>query len=501
MNILRARRLIGTLVALALAVSGLTLGASAAHASVPRSYHYLAASGSTVVMADDNARKYLVSRAGAPWQAFAATGVQLVEEGSAYSVVSGKIVITPLAGGAPRTVTLLDTYQAVTLFGVSGTKAVVEAVPSGGAIPEAAIVDLRTGAVTATSRDDVPMAATPSGVVWMDVLDSNDPEWPNLVVTLDRWGGGSDQRIYSTKSLQDIEVVGDEVRLLETNPSNGSLSLGRLALSTWTTTTKAIPMFEGTTSNQVGGTPTTPMIHLGSRAYVLVQDAWVSVTLPGSGKPVVQLTETDRPLISVGNAVHVVADSGALAPLVPTDYTDVDAGSKFYTEISWLAAEDIADGWADGSFRPTASMGRDAMAAFLYRLAGEPAFVPPVSATFQDVPVGSKFYKEIEWASAQGITSGWPDQTYRPTQPIGREAMAAFLYRLEGEPGFTAPARATFKDVPVGSKFYHEVEWMASTGITTGWPDGTYRPTQAVKREAMAAFLYRDVRKFGRPVG
>ncbi len=40
---------------------------------------------------------------------------------------------------------------------------------------------------------------------------------------------------------------------------------------------------------------------------------------------------------------------------------------------------------------------------------------------------------------------------------------------------------------------------MASTKITTGYPDNTYRPTAQVGRDAMAAFLYRYVQLFGDP--
>jgi S-layer homology domain len=35
------------------------------------------------------------------------------------------------------------------------------------------------------------------------------------------------------------------------------------------------------------------------------------------------------------------------------------------------------------------------------------------------------------------------------------------------------------------------VSWLASTGITNGYPDGEFKPTRAVTRGAMAAFLYR----------
>ena len=32
---------------------------------------------------------------------------------------------------------------------------------------------------------------------------------------------------------------------------------------------------------------------------------------------------------------------------------------------------------------------------------------------------------------------------------------------------------------------------MAEQGITTGWPDGTFRPYDPVNRDQMAAFIYR----------
>ena len=74
-------------------------------------------------------------------------------------------------------------------------------------------------------------------------------------------------------------------------------------------------------------------------------------------------------------------------------------------------------------------MNRDAMAAFLYRSAGEPAYTPPRDSPFEDVSSTSTFYKEISWAESVGITTGWRDGTYRPLQPINRDAMAAFVYR------------------------------------------------------------------------
>ena len=73
--------------------------------------------------------------------------------------------------------------------------------------------------------------------------------------------------------------------------------------------------------------------------------------------------------------------------------------------------------------------------------------------------------------------------------------MAAFFYRMAGSPAYEAPLASPFKDVKAGDVFYKEISWLASQGITTGWleADGTrsYRPVTPVKRDVMAAFIYR----------
>ncbi|HDH04199.1 MAG TPA: S-layer homology domain-containing protein [Nitrospirae bacterium] len=54
-----------------------------------------------------------------------------------------------------------------------------------------------------------------------------------------------------------------------------------------------------------------------------------------------------------------------------------------------------------------------------------------------------------------------------------------------------APGTATFSDVPTTHPFFQEIEALAASGITTGYGDGTFRPTNYVTRQAMAAFLSR----------
>lgn len=184
-------------------------------------------------------------------------------------------------------------------------------------------------------------------------------------------------------------------------------------------------------------------------------------------------------------------------------FADVPESSLFHKEISWLASEGISTGWDVGGgkrqYRPLDSIARDAMAAFLYRKAGSPAYTPPGTSPFTDVTPGAAFYKEITWLASKGISTGWDlgggKREYRPLSPIARDAMAAFLFRFAQPPQFTEPLQSPFVDVAAGGAFYREITWLASSGISTGWDIGggarEYRPLNGIARDAMAAFLYR----------
>ena len=54
-----------------------------------------------------------------------------------------------------------------------------------------------------------------------------------------------------------------------------------------------------------------------------------------------------------------------------------------------------------------------------------------------------------------------------------------------------APASQTFPDVNPGFWAFQEIEALAASGITEGFPDGTFRPTNPVTRAQMATFLAR----------
>lgn len=195
------------------------------------------------------------------------------------------------------------------------------------------------------------------------------------------------------------------------------------------------------------------------------------------------------------------APSAPVTPLPSIAFRDT-AGHVFESEIAWLAENGVSRGWEVGpgvyEFRPHNQILRGEMAAFLYRLAGQPAYSPPASSPFVDVPTWHIFYKEIAWLADREISRGWSTASgteFRAEWPTSREVMAAFMYRFRGSPSYTPMGASPFRDVHSGLVFYNEIRWLAAEGISTGWDIGDgcreYRPGQIVLRSEMAAFIYR----------
>jgi hypothetical protein len=173
----------------------------------------------------------------------------------------------------------------------------------------------------------------------------------------------------------------------------------------------------------------------------------------------------------------------------PYLFLDVPTLHPFLPEIEWLVDAGITTGFPDGTFRSFDAVSRQAMAAFLYRLAGSPAGPFP-DPGFTDVPTHHLFFDEIAWMAATGLTTGYPDGRFGVFDPVTRQAAGAFLYRVAGSPSgpFVDPG---FHDVPSDHPFFVELSWLATTGITTGFPDGSFQAASSVTRQAAAAFLYR----------
>jgi aldose sugar dehydrogenase len=178
----------------------------------------------------------------------------------------------------------------------------------------------------------------------------------------------------------------------------------------------------------------------------------------------------------------------------PRPFPDVPGTNAFCREIFWGEQEEIVGGYADGTFRPTRPVTRQAFANMLWRFDHRGGFGGPPA--FSDVATTHAFYEPIQWLADNEIADGFADGTFRPTGLVTRQAVASMLYRYAGSPNLTTPTaagtgRATFSDVPPDHPFHDAIEWLAAQGYVTGFGDGTFRPGDEVTRQAAVAVLYR----------
>jgi len=101
-------------------------------------------------------------------------------------------------------------------------------------------------------------------------------------------------------------------------------------------------------------------------------------------------------------------------------------------------------------------------------------------AIFSDVPMQHPNAKAIRFVQEQGIVGGYPDGTYRPQQPINRAEFIKILVFAILKQDPTAQAESCFPDVENGVWFHAPVCYAKLMNIISGFPDGTFKPTQNI---------------------
>lgn len=177
-----------------------------------------------------------------------------------------------------------------------------------------------------------------------------------------------------------------------------------------------------------------------------------------------------------------------------TIFTDVDDNTSHAEDIYWMAQKKLTTGWPnpDGTaqFRPQLPVTRQDYAAFLYRISGSPT-VEDGGKTFTDVNPSTSHYQEIRWAASNGIINGYPDGTFRGMDSIKRQDAIVMLYRLAGSPDDPGKAEGFSDTHDLAPEFQKAVGWAKATGLTSGYPDGSFGVGKDILRQDLAAFLHR----------
>ncbi len=116
----------------------------------------------------------------------------------------------------------------------------------------------------------------------------------------------------------------------------------------------------------------------------------------------------------------------------------------------------------------------------------------PVSAdvVFKDVASNHYAKDAIGELVTKGIVKGFPDGTFRPQQALLREHAAALLVRSLDLKSSTTNEQY-FKDVPKTSSYFGSVSALREAGVFLGDHQGNFHPKTSLTREEMATILVR----------
>ncbi len=187
-------------------------------------------------------------------------------------------------------------------------------------------------------------------------------------------------------------------------------------------------------------------------------------------------------------ASDVTVTASFAASEITARFVDVPVGSTFFDAVEWAAANGITTGTTPTTFSPANACTRGQIVTFLWRAYGSPE-PKTTSSPFTDVASDSFCYKAVLWAVENGITVGTTDTTFSPNVPCTRAQAVTLLYRAVGSPAVSGTSG--FPDVPAGAYCDAAVTWAVQNGVTTGMSDGRFAPQTTCNRGQIAAFLFR----------
>ena len=173
----------------------------------------------------------------------------------------------------------------------------------------------------------------------------------------------------------------------------------------------------------------------------------------------------------------------ASSPSTPAPkFTDVASGAFYENAVNWAVANGVTTGTTATTFSPGKTCTHGEILTFLWRAAGEPS-----SSAQPPIPMnGSEFYYDaVRWGADLNVVGSNLD----PNAPCTRLYAVFYIWEALGEqpPSIGNP----FTDVAGNTLGTQSVLWALENGVTTGTTDTTFSPGKICSRGEIVTFLYR----------
>lgn len=179
-------------------------------------------------------------------------------------------------------------------------------------------------------------------------------------------------------------------------------------------------------------------------------------------------------------------------PLGDLPFSDVDVDDWYAEAVGYVVKEGLMAGTSETTFGPATNLTRSMMAQVMFNMEKG---VASAGNSFADVPAGAWYADAVNWASANGIMSGYGDGRFGPDDPITREQIALLMYNYAKLKDYNMTATADlslFADNAAISSWASEaMEWAVGSGLLSGKDGNMLDPTGVATRAEVATILMR----------
>ena len=153
-------------------------------------------------------------------------------------------------------------------------------------------------------------------------------------------------------------------------------------------------------------------------------------------------------------------------------FTDVANNAWYFTAVKYCYDTTnngyrLMEGDSAATFAPNGSFTRAHMVQILWNMRGRPT--PKTTANpFRDMTSSNWYYSAVLWAYENGYAKGYPDGTFKPNQAVTRQEMVQFLYQASGSPSGSGNLSYYSDGYTANNWAQPALRWATGLGILSG---------------------------------
>lgn len=165
-----------------------------------------------------------------------------------------------------------------------------------------------------------------------------------------------------------------------------------------------------------------------------------------------------------------------------------DIPAMYKNEINYLLERNVVNGYPDKTFGPKLNVTREEAVTMVGRAIGLDG--QPRKTSFKDVQPSSWSSGYIQSALDNQLLSTNTEAKFRPHDKMTRGEMALLLQRAFN---LSEKGSVSISDVSDTGDLYDAINAIVTAGLSNGYPDGTFKPKNAMTREEFALFVARGL--------